>query len=276
MTDQLFAPTGALAGKHALVTGGGTGIGRAIAEALATDGAAVTVCGRTEARLVDACERISEPAAAAGHGGSVDYVVCDVTSERDVAAAVGRAAAADGGLDIAVANAGGGGMLSRLHLQDAAEFERVLRLNVLGSFLTIKCCVPAMLTAGGGAFVAISSIAGHLTHRFFGGYPPGKAGIEQLIRNAADEYGADGLRFNAVRPGFVATEIMEVIPRDSTIYESYVRNAPLPRLGEPEDVAALVHFLVSPAARWITGAVIDCDGGQSLRSGPDYGPFSAG
>ena len=152
----------------------------------------------------------------------------------------------------------------------------MLRLNVVGTFLTLKHCLPAMVAAGGGAVVAISSIAGHLTHRFFGAYPAGKAGIEELVRNAADEYGADGVRCNAVRPGFVATEIMEAIPRDSSIYQSYVSNSPLGRLGEPEDVAALVHFLVSPAARWITGAVIDCDGGQSLRSGPDYAPFSAG
>lgn len=276
MTELLITPTGALAGKRALVTGGGSGIGRAIAEALAADGATVVVCGRTETRLADACDRITRTAAASGHGGSAEYVVADVTTEADVAAVVERAAGADGGLDIAVANAGGGGNLSRLHLQDTAEFERVLRLNVVGTFLTLKHAIPAMLSAGGGAVVAISSIAGHLTHRFFGAYPPAKAGIEQLIRNAADEYGADGIRCNAVRPGFVATELMEAIPRDSSIYDSYLRNSPLGRLGEPEDVAALVHFLVSPAARWITGAVIDCDGGHSLRTGPDYGPFSTG
>jgi NAD(P)-dependent dehydrogenase (short-subunit alcohol dehydrogenase family) len=119
----------------------------------------------------------------------------------------------------------------------------------------------------------MSSIAGHLTHRYFGAYPPAKAGIEQLVRNAADEYGAQGLRFNAVRPGFTETELMAAIPRDSSVFTSYVDNSPLERVGRPEEVAALVRFLLGAGSGWLTGAVIDLDGGHSLRRGPDYSPF---
>ena len=157
-----------------------------------------------------------------------------------------------------------------------SDFRRVLELNVVGTFLTLKHAVRAMLPAGAGSFVGMSSIAGHLTHPYFGAYPPAKAGIEQLVRNAADEYGDKGLRFNAVRPGFTATELMAMIPRDSSIFASYVDNSPLARVGEPQEVADLVRFLLGPESAWITGAVIDVDGGHSLRRGPDYSPFVAG
>jgi NAD(P)-dependent dehydrogenase (short-subunit alcohol dehydrogenase family) len=249
-------------GQSFLVTGGGSGIGFACAERLAHDGAHVTICGRTEAKLADAAGRLG-----------ARFVVADVTVEDDVRRAVETAAEATGRLDGCVANAGGGGSLARLHEQSVDDFRRVLDLNVVGTFLTLKHAVAAMLPAGRGAFVGVSSIAGHLTHRFFGAYPPAKAGIEQLIRNAADEYGEHGLRFNAVRPGFTATELMSAIPQDSSVYTSYVDNTPLGRLGEPSDVTGLVRFLLGPESGWLTGAVIDLDGGHSLRRGPDYGAF---
>src|SRR4051794_22091234 len=262
---------GGLDGQTFLVTGGGSGIGRACAEHLVADGAVVTICGRTEAKLAAAAEEVG-----------ARYVVADVTVEDDVRRAVEVAAEPAGRLDGCVANAGGGGMLAPLHQQSVDDFRRVLDLNVVGTFLTLKHAVAAMLassaneSAGRGSFVGVSSIAGHLTHPYFGAYPPAKAGIEQLIRNAADEYGEQGLRFNAVRPGFTATELMAMIPRDSPVYASYVDNSPLARVGEPAEVAALVRFLLGPESGWMTGAVIDLDGGHSLRRGPDYSMFVTG
>lgn len=267
-----MSPSGGLEGRAVLVSGGGTGIGRACAARLAADGAAVTICGRTEQTLVEAAEVI---AAQAGHGGSVRYVVADVTVEDDVSAAVARAGEATGRLDGCVANAGGGGMLAAQHAQDLAEFTRVLHLNVLGTFLCLKHAVPRLAEAGGGSFVGMSSLAGHVTHPYFGAYPVAKAGVEQLIRNAADEYGAAGVRCNVVRPGFVATELMSFIPTDGPVYASYVANTPLGRVGTPEDVAGLVRFLVGPDSAWITGATIDIDGGHALRRGPDYSEYVA-
>jgi NAD(P)-dependent dehydrogenase (short-subunit alcohol dehydrogenase family) len=255
---------GALQDQAFLVTGGATGIGYACAARLAEEGAAVTICGRTEGRLAAAAERIG-----------ARYAVADVTVEDDVRRAVEAAAEPTGRLDGCVANAGGGGSLAPLHRQSVEDFRRVLDLNVVGTFLTLKHAVTAMLPAGEGSFVGISSIAGHLTHRFFGAYPPSKAGIEQLVRNAADEYGEHGLRFNAVRPGFTATELMGAIPRDSSVFTSYTDNTPLGRVGEPAEIAGLVRFLLGPESGWLTGAVIDLDGGHSLRRGPDYSPFVA-
>jgi NAD(P)-dependent dehydrogenase (short-subunit alcohol dehydrogenase family) len=263
-------PAGGLEGKAVLVTGGGTGIGRACAAALAADGAAVTICGRREANLEDAAARISETA---GCGGSVQIVVADVTDEESVVAAVARAKEPTGRLDGCVANAGGGGGMGPYHVQDTAEFIRVLHLNVLGTMLCVKHTAPEMVEAGGGSFVGMSSIAGHVTHPYFGAYCVGKAGIEEMMRNCADEFGAKKLRFNAIRPGFIATEIMEGVPRDSATYRSYIENTPMADVGQPEDVGDLARFLIGSESRWITGTCINVDGGHHLRRGPDFGPF---
>lgn len=263
-------PTGGLEGSAVIVTGGGTGIGRACAERLAADGAAVTICGRTEAKLVDAAEKVNKVVA---HGGSVQYVVADVTNEDDVQRVVAKALEPTGKLNGCVANAGGGGGMGPLHLQQAEEFTRVLHLNVLGTLFCLKHTIPHLVASGEGSFVGMSSIAGHVTHPYFGAYTVGKAGIEEMIRNAADEYGPTRVRFNAIRPGFISTEIMEGVPRDSDVYRSYIENTPMEDVGEPEDVAGLARFLIGPDSRWITGQIINVDGGHALRRGPNFGSF---
>jgi 7-alpha-hydroxysteroid dehydrogenase len=260
-----------LQGMSFIVTGGGTGIGAACATRLAADGAAVTICGRTESKLLDTVARFE--AGGVTGGGAMRAVVADVTSEDDVVALVATALEASGSLHGVVANAGGGGGIMPYHLQDTAEFTRVLHLNVLGTFLLVKHTVPHLVMAGGGSFVGMSSIAGSTTHPYFGAYTVGKAGIEAMMRNAADEYGAVNVRFNAIRPGFISTEIMEGIPRDSPVYDSYIRNTPMVGVGEPSDVSDLARFLVGPESRWITGQCINVDGGHSLRRGPDFGSF---
>jgi NAD(P)-dependent dehydrogenase (short-subunit alcohol dehydrogenase family) len=256
---------GDLEGYRVLVTGGGSGIGAACAERLAVAGALVTVCGRTQSSLETTAARINR----AGHPGRVTTFVADVTKEDDVVRAV--AAAGDGTtLDGVVANAGGGGAIAPYHLQSVDEFIRVLHLNVVGTMLLVKHSVPLLVASGHGSFVAMSSIAGHVTHPYFGAYTVSKAGIEEMMRNAADEYGPANVRFNAVRPGFTATELMAAIPRDSAVFASYIANTPLEGVADPADVAELVVFLLGPGARWITGQIVNVDGGHSLRRGPDF------
>jgi NAD(P)-dependent dehydrogenase (short-subunit alcohol dehydrogenase family) len=207
----------ALACRSVIVTGGGTGLGAACARKAAADGASVTICGRTEDRLVKVVDGIR------ASGGNAQHVVADVTDEDDVKRLVAAAVDLGGGaLHGVVANAGGGGMIAPYHLQDTAEFVRVLHLNVLGTMLCVKHAVPELVAAGGGSFVGMSSIAGRSTHLWFGAYTVGKAGIEAIIRNAADEYGPVGVRFNAIRPGFIATEIMEGIERGGPVWNSYI------------------------------------------------------
>lgn len=260
-----------IAGRSIIVTGGGSGIGAACAARLVADGARVTICGRTQSKLDEMAERLAPVAAEAG--GQIRPVVADVTDEAAVARLVEAAVDDAGHLHGVVANAGGGGAIAPFHLQDTSEFLRVLHLNVLGTMLLIKHSVARMVSAGGGSFVGMSSIAGQLTHPHFGAYTVSKAGIEALMRNAADEYGEVGVRFNAVRPGFTATELMSLIPRDSEVYASYIANTPLGGVGEPDDVAHLVRFLLGAESRWITGQVINVDGGHGLRRGPDFSSF---
>jgi 7-alpha-hydroxysteroid dehydrogenase len=263
-------PSGGLEGFAVLVTGGGTGIGRACARQLAADGAAVTICGRTESKLLEAAEHISSTA---GHGGSVQVIAGDVTNEDDVKCFVAKAMEPTGGLNGLVANAGGGGRMAPYHVQDTEEFTRVLHLNVLGTMLCVKHSIPPMVEAGGGSFVGMSSLAGHVTHPYFGAYCVGKAGIEEMMRNCADEMGPQNIRFNAIRPGFIATEVMASIPHDSDTYKSYIDNTPMGDVGQPEDIGHLARFLIGNESRWITGQCINCDGGHALRRGPDYTQF---
>ncbi len=264
-------PSGGLEGLAFLVTGGGSGIGRACAMRLAADGAAVTICGRTESKLADAVKQIE---AGAGHGGSVQALTADVTNEEDVRQAVASAMEPTGALNGCVANAGGGGGMAPYHAMETDEFLRVLHLNVLGTMLCVKHTAHHLIAAGGGSFVGMSSIAGHQTHLWFGAYTVAKAGIEQIIRNAADEYGPQNVRFNAIRPGFIATELMEGIPRDSLVYQSYIENTPMQDVGRPADVANLCRFLLGSESSWITGQCINVDGGHSLRRGPDFTQFA--
>jgi NAD(P)-dependent dehydrogenase (short-subunit alcohol dehydrogenase family) len=263
--------TGKLAGTAILVTGGGTGIGRACAARLVADGARVTICGRTQSALDAAAKIIKQHSSS---GGGVQVVAGDVTDEAAVKEIIAKAAQPTGSLNGVVANAGGGGMPMSYGTVDTEEFKRVLDLNVMGTLLCMKHSIPLMIDAGGGSFVGMSSLAGHVTHPFFHAYCAGKAGIEAMIRNAADEYGRLNVRFNAIRPGFVATEMMDAIPRDSEVYNSYIDNTPMGDVGQPEDVAELARFLIGPESRWITGQCINVDGGHSLRRGPDFSSFA--
>ena len=257
--DEHATDTG-LRGVGALVTGGGSGIGLACAARLAREGATVTICGRNEDRLRAAVE---------GLGGAARYVVADVTDEAAVADAVAAASEPTGTLGVIVANAGATEAFGPLALVDVDAFERDLRLNVTGTFLTIKQGAPALARAGGGAIVAVSSIAGVLTHRLMGPYAASKAGMEMLVKNAADELGAYGIRVNAVRPGLVPTGASDPLASNDATRADYLAQMPLGRLGSVEDIAGAVSFLAGPDSTWITGQCIGVDGGHSLRRGPD-------
>jgi len=254
-----------LAGYAAFVTGGGSGIGLACATRLAADGATVTITGRSADRLAAGVAAIEE----AAPGADVRSVPADVTDEDALAAAVAAAAEPTGRLDGIVVSAGGSETIGPLTQVDAEAWRRTVDLNLTGTLLTIKHGARIMARQGGGSIVAISSVAGAVTHRWFGAYGPAKAGIDMLCRVAADELGASGVRVNSVRPGLTRTDLVEAITAPGPVLDDYLACTPLGRIGEPEDVANLVRFLLGPEASWITGENISVDGGHAVRRGPD-------
>ncbi len=262
-----------LGGRAALVTGGGSGIGLGAAKRLAVDGAHVTIAGRTETRLDDAVAEISGVAAA---DARVGRVVCDVTVEADVVRAVATACEPTGQLDILFACAGGSLHGGPIVASDASAWRATVDLNLVGTFLSIKHAANAMMRSGGGSIIGMSSIAGHTTHRFMSAYCASKAGIEMLVRCAADELGEHNIRVNAVQPGIVDTDLMAFITAGGPVLDSYYENMPVSRVGTVDDIAAVVAFLAGPESTWITGQMIGIDGGHQLRRGPDYGTLMGG
>jgi NAD(P)-dependent dehydrogenase (short-subunit alcohol dehydrogenase family) len=260
-------PQGGLEGMSALVTGGGSGIGLGCAVRLARDGAHVTICGRSEEKLLAGAAEIE---ATAAPGASVSTVACDVTDEDQVIEAVRKAAGATGRLEAVVASAGGTEWMGPITQAPLDAWRRVLALNIDGTFLTLKHATRLMVRQGGGAFVGISSIAGGSTHRWFGAYGVGKAGIEATCLLAADELGASGVRVNVVRPGLVRTGLTTLLTEGGPVTEDYLAQMPVSRVGTVEDVAGLCRYLVGPESSWLTGQVIGIDGGHSLRRGPDF------
>jgi NAD(P)-dependent dehydrogenase (short-subunit alcohol dehydrogenase family) len=256
--------TSALAGKSALVTGGGSGIGLGCARALVRDGCHVTIMGRTEARLHEAVASLEADAPA---GVRVAAIAGDVTSEDAVVAAVARAAEPTGRLEIAVANAGAGAG-GPLFATTVEMWRYTVDVNLTGTFLTVKHAGQRIAGSGGGAIVAISSIAGPLTHRFMAPYCASKAGVEMLVRVAADELGSLGVRCNAVRPGLVPTEMADPLVQDQVVVDDYLDQMPLARLGRLDDIAAAVRYLAGPESDWVTGQCLAVDGGHTLRRGP--------
>ena len=254
-----------LDGHVALITGGGSGIGFACAHRLALDGARLVLAGRTASKLEQAAERLT----AEGH--TVHTVVCDVTDEASVQAAC-EDAAAFGRFTMVVANAGTGAA-APLHLTSLDEWNEVMNTNLTGVFLTLKHSVPHIAANGGGAIVAISSIAAPLTHRYMTPYCVSKAGVEMLVRQAADELGSGGIRVNAVRPGLVPTDISVGLTTMPSVVDDYLDQMPIARLGTTDDIAASVRFLLGPESGWVTGQCLSVDGGHTLRRGPNLTPL---
>jgi NAD(P)-dependent dehydrogenase (short-subunit alcohol dehydrogenase family) len=247
------------AGHGALVTGGGSGLGLACARRLVDEGAVVTLCGRDEARLKEGASLL---------GDGVHIVTCDVSEEDSIADAVEVARNNAGRLDHAVVNAGSGGAGPVL-TTDKRNWDAVIAVNLTGSMLTIKHAGRAIAENGGGSIVAISSIAGILSHRFMVAYNASKAGLEMLVRTAADEMGVINVRVNGVRPGIVPTDATEMLMKVETVKQDYLDKMPLGRIGTGEDVAAATAFLLSAESAWITGEMLNVDGGHHLRGGPN-------
>jgi NAD(P)-dependent dehydrogenase (short-subunit alcohol dehydrogenase family) len=251
-----------LAGLRALVIGGSAGIGLASARFLAADGARVTIASRSPSGLDETA------AALASEGLAMDTIVCDAYRPADVAAAV-EFAGTGGRLDICVAIPGGGSIKPVLLYGDD-EFEATVNRNVRPVFLAVKYAGRAMVRAGAGSIVAISSSAARFSTRYVSAYAAGKAAVDQLVSVSADELGAYGVRVNSVRPGLTRSRIAEPSFENAEYVAHFLKGQPIARGGEVTDIAGAVRYLAGPESSWVTGQHLSVDGGHTLRGFVDY------
>ena len=256
-----------LSGRTFLVTGGGSGIGKGAAAAIVASGGNAVLAGRNADKLAAAAEEI---VGQAGDGaGEVIYEPADVTNEDEAARLVEAATAWHGRLDGVVHSAGGSETIGPITQIDSAAWRNTVDLNINGTMYVLKHAAREMVRSGGGSFIGISSIASSNTHRWFGAYGPSKAALDHLMMVAADELGPSSVRVNGIRPGLTRTDMVAPIMESPAVSDDYRACTPLPRLGEVEDIANLAVFLLSDAASFITGQIINVDGGHGLRRGPD-------
>jgi len=252
-------------GSIALVTGAGRGIGRASAIALAEGGADVVVAARTAEQVDEVAEQIR------ALGRRAIPIVFDVMEIDLLPELVERTVAELGGLDILVNNAGGSAPRALLETS-RRSFERAFSFNVTTAFELTKAAVPAMLERGGGSVVNISSVAGRMPDRGFSAYGTAKAALTHLTKEMAADL-SPRIRVNGIAVGSVQTSALETVLTDESLRTHMEQATPLKRLGTPEDIAAGVLYLCSPAGSYMTGKLLEIDGGlvsQTLSLGlPD-------
>ena len=259
-----------LEGKVAVITGATGGIGSAAARLFADEGARVALVDLDEDALRETVRSIGED--------KVSYTVADVTQPEQTQAYIDAAVDRWGGIDVLLANAGIEGVLSLITDYPIDIFDRVMAVNVRGVWLGIKYAVPAMRERGGGSIVITSSTAGIGGTPEMSPYGASKHAVIGLMRTAALEYAADGIRVNTVNPAPIETRMMRSIEEmrvaamdDSKVTTDVIKQAaadrlPLQRYGEPEEVARLMLFLSSDDSSFCTGGVYMVDGGRSAGS----------
>ena len=247
-----------LSGKVALITGGGTGIGRAIAFAFAHEGASVAVAGRRVEKLREVTAGIAKA------GGQAIALECDVTRAQDAERAVAATAAKFGKLNVLVNNAG---TLSVSTVANIAEedWDRVMTVNVKGPFLMSRAVLKEFRKAGGGAIVNIGSVLGLVAMQNRAAYCASKGGVTMLTKAMALDHADEKVRVNCICPSIVETDLVQGLFNDTeqgqALRKAREGTIPLGRFGKPVDVAKLAVFLASDESSWITGTAIPLDGG---------------
>jgi NAD(P)-dependent dehydrogenase (short-subunit alcohol dehydrogenase family) len=247
-----------LAGQTALITGGGTGIGSAIALAFSREGAAVAVASRRMEKLKEVAREIEK------QGGQALTVTCDVTQSKDTERAVRETVARFGRLDVLVNNAGAV-HISTVESIPEQEWDRIMLVNLKGPFLMSRAALPELRKAGGGSIINIGSILGLVGMKGRAAYTASKGGVTQLTRAMAMDHAHEKIRVNCICPALVETELIRDLfgsgSEGEAVRRSRIAQIPLGRIGRPEDVADMAVFLASKESSWMTGVAIPLDGG---------------
>lgn len=254
-----YTMSGQFTGKVALVTGGASGIGRAVALRLAAEGAAVAVVDLRQ----DAAQGVVDEITAAG--GNAVAVAADVSDATQVKAAVDAAVETFGALHLALNNAGIGGPQGPLADYDAtdgfAAYRQLIDINLNSVFYGMHAEIPAIIAAGGGAIVNTSSILGLVAEPDAAPYVAAKHGVAGITKAAGATYASQGVRINSVHPGYIDTPLLSQLPKE--VYDALVAKHPIGRLGTADEVANLVLFLLSDQATFINGSQYVIDGGYT-------------
>jgi NAD(P)-dependent dehydrogenase (short-subunit alcohol dehydrogenase family) len=243
--------------KVAMVTGAGSGIGAAMARRFAEEGATVVVADVNEAAVREVAGEIEKMA------GVAIAVQQDVSDPASVEKSVNLTIEKFGRLDVAVNNAGITGDLKPLADYGLDAWNKVIAVNLSGVFYGMKYQIPALLRSGGGSIVNIASILGSVAARDSAGYNAAKHGVVGLTKTAALEYAKDGIRVNAIGPGYIDTPLLQNLDRE--VYDGLVGLHPIGRLGKAEEVAELALFLASDKASFVTGSYHLVDGGYTAQ-----------
>ncbi|NML92195.1 glucose 1-dehydrogenase [Novosphingobium sp. TW-4] len=245
-----------LSGKGAIVTGSTRGIGRAIAEGLIAAGA----------RVVISSEDADDTARVAAELG-MPGLPCDVSSDDDLAALVEFALAALGRLDVPVCNAGITGRAGPFATIDMDDYARVMAINLRSQVVLCNLALPHIAAAGGGAAILIASLSALRGNGRINAYALAKAGVAQLARNLAVEWGPQAVRVNAISPGFIATELSQPLIDDAAFMARRMAMTPLRRPGTPQEIGGTAVYLASAAGAFVTGHNLVVDGGTLITDG---------
>ncbi|MCU0449897.1 MAG: glucose 1-dehydrogenase [Bernardetiaceae bacterium] len=247
-----------LTGKVAIVTGASKGIGQAMAQIFAEAGAKVVVSSRKQS----AVDEVANELQAAGYQAT--GVACHVGEATQRQALVQRTVELYGGVDVLVNNAATNPVYGPVLATDDSAFDKIMDVNVKAAFDLGKLVYPHMQARGGGSIINISSIGGLMPEPGLGIYSVSKAALVMLTKVMAKEWGAAGIRANVICPGLIQTKFSQALWENEDLLTRSVRKLPLPRIGQPDDLAGIALFLASSAAAYTTGAVFSVDGGYII------------